>query len=175
MWLDPGLHVTYRPRNSWAALARQFWATGVWRGELVRRLGRRNPMRFFAPPGLVVTDGCCRCFRSAGCGVRHAPALVVYARDGGDERRLREYATPLDRLRYALVLATMHVAWGSGFLVGLVARRGGTRWTPPAHRVSRTSRRRRSAAPPARRRARRRGGTKRCRHAAYFCAVARNL
>ncbi len=55
VWLDPALRVTYRPRNSWPALARQFWATGVWRGELVRRLGGRNPIRFFAPPGLVVT------------------------------------------------------------------------------------------------------------------------
>ena len=34
--------------------ARQFLSTGIWRGELTRRLGAKNPLRFFAPPVLVV-------------------------------------------------------------------------------------------------------------------------
>lgn len=53
VWLDPLLRVTYWPRSTWPKLARQFVATGIWRGELVRRLGGRNPLRFFAPPVLV--------------------------------------------------------------------------------------------------------------------------
>ncbi|MBN9179039.1 MAG: glycosyltransferase, partial [Microbacterium sp.] len=54
VWFDPELAVTYWPRESWTRLARQFRATGAWRGELVRRYGRRNSVRFFAPPALVV-------------------------------------------------------------------------------------------------------------------------
>ena len=42
VWFDPALAVTYWPRESWVRLARQFHATGTWRGELVRRYGRRN-------------------------------------------------------------------------------------------------------------------------------------
>lgn len=121
VWLDPALRVTYRPRNSWTALARQFWATGVWRGELVRRLGGRNPVRFFAPPALVLTTA------AAVAPVRRlrVPSrlgLLVYAATVATSAA-REYDSLRDRLRYAAVLATMHGAWGSGFLVGLV--RGG--------------------------------------------------
>jgi hypothetical protein len=46
--------VTYWPRESWTRLVRQFSATGRWRGELVRRYGRGNSVRFFAPPALVL-------------------------------------------------------------------------------------------------------------------------
>ena len=53
VWLDPGLRVTYWPRDTWNKLARQFLSTGIWRGELTRRLGAKNPLRFFAPPLLV--------------------------------------------------------------------------------------------------------------------------
>ncbi len=54
VWFDPSLAVTYWPRESWTRLVRQFSATGRWRGELVRRYGRGNSVRFFAPPALVV-------------------------------------------------------------------------------------------------------------------------
>jgi len=50
VWFDPSLAVTYWPRESWTRLVRQFSATGRWRGELVRRYGRGNSVRFFAPP-----------------------------------------------------------------------------------------------------------------------------
>src|SRR5690606_29844240 len=36
VWLDPQLKVNYWPRSTLAKLGRQFFATGVWRGELVR-------------------------------------------------------------------------------------------------------------------------------------------
>src|SRR6478735_10552130 len=55
VWFDPSLSVTYWPRESWRRLARQFSATGRWRGEHVRRFGRGNSLRFFAPPALVLT------------------------------------------------------------------------------------------------------------------------
>jgi succinoglycan biosynthesis protein ExoA len=54
VWFDPILKVTYWPRENWRKLARQFFTTGVWRGELVRRYRGRNPWRFFVPPLLVV-------------------------------------------------------------------------------------------------------------------------
>lgn len=127
VWLDPTLRVTYWPRSSWQALARQFLATGIWRGELARRMGGRHPVRYYAPPALVV---------AAGASVVLVPLGAVV---GGQLRRLglaagaadvvylavllgaagREPGSLLDRARYVGVLATMHLSWGFGMLRGL--------------------------------------------------------
>jgi glycosyltransferase involved in cell wall biosynthesis len=129
VWLDPGLRVTYWPRNTWVKLVRQFFATGVWRGELVRRLGVRNPPRFFAPPLLLIAlvlSILVLPFHIAGVlpvwlgwiialvyagPVAYLVLLIVAA-----------VASPgglADRARFALVLPTMHLSWGAGFLVGV--------------------------------------------------------
>ena len=138
VWFDPALSVTYWPRESWARLARQFRATGAWRGELVRRYGRRNAVRFFAPPALVVviaaalvvgalqTSRVLTGWLSAVLSLIYLPILayllllgvVAAGRGGGTGWR--------DRWWTLAVLPTMHVSWGIGFLTGLVAGAGGT-------------------------------------------------
>ncbi len=129
VWFDPALRVRYWPRSSWGALMRQFWATGVWRGELVRRLGGRNSLRYFAPPLFVIDLVLC---------VVAAPLLVVGLVSGWVAwlvalvylgpvlylallafAALRSPGGLLDRLRVAYAIAIMHVSWGSGFLVGV--------------------------------------------------------
>lgn len=149
VWFDPRLSVTYWPRESWIRLARQFRATGAWRGELVRRFGRRNSLRYFAPPALVglvllaVVVGVLQL-----TGVLHGLAgllssvvylpLVAYALlvvavalapGGGGWRQ---------RLWTLVVLPTMHLSWGLGFIGGVLrgardtvdASRLGTQNTP---------------------------------------------
>lgn len=132
VWLDPALRVTYWPRDTWAKLARQFVATGIWRGELVRRHGGRHPLRYFAPPALVVASaaslvigvlqalGVLSGAVSAVLGLVHlAPglylllllALLLVPSSG---------RTLADRATFAVVIATMHVSWGSGFLRGVL-------------------------------------------------------
>ncbi len=150
VWFDPELSVTYWPRESWLRLARQFRATGAWRGELVRRFGRRNGIRFFAPPALVLL------FAAAVVaavlqvtGILHGAlsivlSVVLYlpillyvilvlsvsvAPGTGSARQ---------KLWTLLVLPTMHLSWGMGFLGGVLrgagdtvdASRLGTRNTP---------------------------------------------
>ncbi|MFS0867159.1 glycosyltransferase family 2 protein [Microbacterium sp. 179-B 1A2 NHS] len=130
VWFDPALSVTYWPRESWLQLCRQFVATGTWRGELVRRYGRSNSLRFFAPPLLVlltllavlvgvlqavgVLAGAASVLASAVYLPLALYVLVVVgvaATSGG----------PLpDRLWLAAVLPTMHLAWGAGFIGGLL-------------------------------------------------------
>jgi len=129
VWFDPALQVRYWPRSSWGALSRQFWATGVWRGELVRRLGARNSLRYFAPPLFVVDLVLC---------VLVAPLLATGLVGGWAGwvlalvylvpllylallafAALRSPGGLLDRLRVARAIAVMHVSWGSGFLVGV--------------------------------------------------------
>ncbi|QEO10881.1 glycosyltransferase family 2 protein [Protaetiibacter larvae] len=128
VWLDPALRVKYWPRSSWGALGRQFWATGVWRGELVRRLGARNSLRYFAPPALVVDLALCAVLTPllatgliggwiawvlalAYLGPIAYLALLVVA-------AATSTGSLADRIRFALVLAVMHLSWGLGFLVG---------------------------------------------------------
>lgn len=138
VWLDPQLSVTYWPRESWWRLARQFRATGAWRGELVRRYGRSNGLRFFAPPALVLNvalaliaavlqlTGVLSGAWSTVASVVYLPliayVLLVFAmalRPGG--RR-----TARERIWTLAVLPTMHLAWGAGFLVGVLRGARGT-------------------------------------------------
>ena len=135
VWLDPQLRVRYWPRNSAAKLARQFFATGVWRAELVRRLGTRNPPRFFAPPVLVIATALSIVltpFYVSGAlhGLLGGILAVVFlgpllyllvllsaaARDGGP--------STADRLRFMAAIAVMHFSWGTGFVRGFVRGAG---------------------------------------------------
>lgn len=150
VWFDPRLSVTYWPRESWVRLARQFRATGAWRGELVRRFGRRNGVRYFAPPALVVLVGLAVVVGVLQlAGVLGGPAsavvgaivylpllaylllvLAVACSPGGVSLR--------QRLWTLVVLPTMHLSWGVGFIGGVLrgardtvdASRLGTRNTP---------------------------------------------
>lgn len=134
VWLDPELRVKYWPRSTPAKLARQFFATGVWRAELVRRLGSRNPLRFFAPPVLVIaTVLSIIAIPLHATGVLHGVAgwivalvylgpllyaglLIVAA--------VTSSGSPADRVRFMAVIAIMHFSWGTGFLRGFI---GGAR------------------------------------------------
>ncbi len=126
----PELEVTYWPRTSIDALRRQMFATGVWRGHLVREM-RGTPLRYLPPPlvTLVVATslagGLAQLFglgrRSPVLAVAHLGALgylggvgvVSATRLGGDGCR--------DRALNAVVLLTMHLSWGAGFLRGFLA------------------------------------------------------
>lgn len=131
VWFDPALSVTYWPRESWTRLVRQFAATGRWRGELVRRYGRGNSLRFFAPPALVLNillalvvgalqaTGVLAGWWSAAASavylpiVAYAVLVVAVALGPGGGRGWR------DKLWTMAVLPTMHLSWGWGFVVGL--------------------------------------------------------
>lgn len=130
VWLDPQLRVSYWPRDTLTKLRRQFHATGVWRGELVRRLGGRNPLRFFAPPVLLISlvlsavlipvlavgvlpPVVAGILSLVFLGPIAYLALLVLA-------AATTPGTLADRLRLMVVLATMHLSWGGGFLVGLI-------------------------------------------------------
>ena len=130
VWLDPQLRVSYWPRSTLLKLHRQFFATGVWRGELVRRLGSRNPLRFFAPPVLlisVVLSAILLPLHLTGVlsGVLGWVLALVYLGPLAylGLLILAAITTPgslADRLRLMVVLATMHLSWGAGFLVGVL-------------------------------------------------------
>lgn len=136
VWFDPKLQVRYWPRSSWGALARQFWATGKWRGELVRRLGTRNSLRYFAPPLFVVALVLCVVLAVllaagviAGWWARilslgfAVPVLYLALLAVAAARSRGSFA---DRMRVAVAIVIMHVSWGSGFLLGVIRGAGDT-------------------------------------------------
>ncbi|GAA2516147.1 glycosyltransferase family 2 protein [Rarobacter incanus] len=137
VWFVPQLVVTYRPRASLGALARQFFATGSWRGELARRDLRHTSVRYFAPPLLigglaagVIAVACAPLAGRTAAGVTatclaltptalYAAALIAACagRAGGESLR--------DRAATLAVLPTMHLSWGAGFWRGFIAGAGG--------------------------------------------------
>jgi glycosyltransferase involved in cell wall biosynthesis len=116
VWFSPALRVTYRPRPSLGALARQYFHYGRWRREVMRRHPGSVTLRYLAPPLALV--GFVAGLGAGIAGVRWAfvlPAGYVVlvtvgaaAISGGLPWR--------SRLTLPAVLATMHGSWGAGFL-----------------------------------------------------------
>lgn len=131
VWFDPSLAVTYWPRENWLRLVRQFRATGTWRGELVRRFGRRNSLRFFAPPALVAVlalavvvgvlqaTGVLSGAWSWAASAVYVPLAAYAALIAGVAISPRPSRGWRERLWGLLVIPSMHLAWGAGFLVGI--------------------------------------------------------
>lgn len=130
VWFTPELVVTYRPRPSLRRLARQFVATGLWRGELARRFPRATSLRYLAPPAFVVVLGLGTVLGLGGAvaaavGSPWAWALLGWLVPGG--YLLAVVAAALAAPRWlgvagrawlVVVLPTIHVGWGTGFLGG---------------------------------------------------------
>jgi hypothetical protein len=123
IWFTPGMQVTYRPRSTVKALARQYLEYGRWRREVVRRYPDTLSLRYLAAP--VAVSGVALGTAAGVAAALGAPqwlsvgwlapagyaALVtvggaVAAKDEGAEVAVR----------MPLVLATMHGSWGFGFL-----------------------------------------------------------
>ena len=119
VWFSPELKVTYWPRSSWTALVKQFYSTGVWRGDLTKRDLKRTSLRYFIPPALVSVLGFGLLMALFGLSIGWLPTLVYL---------LAVIAVGfLAKLpQVPLVLATMHISWGYGFLVGYFKGATGT-------------------------------------------------
>ena len=125
VWFTPELRVTYRPRSTLGALARQFFRTGQWRREVIRRHPETASLRYLIPPAAVLGSGGGLLGAIAGLLLR-VPWLLVLLALPGSYLAYLSYATAsmrgLDsatRRRLPLVLAVMHFGWGLGFLRGL--------------------------------------------------------
>jgi hypothetical protein len=141
VWFDPALSVTYRPRSSLPALASQFLRTGQWRRDLVRQYPETAAGRYLAPPVAVVLVVAGTVAGLAGAiGGRRALAwgwllpggyaAAILAGAAVEGRGLPRAA----HVRLPAVLAVMHGAWGSGFLLSPRRVRGDrppARWPAP--------------------------------------------
>jgi hypothetical protein len=131
VWFVPDVEVTYWPRSDWKPLVRQMWATGVWRGEMVRRNGRTR-LRYLAAPAVVVGLGASAAVAVTGLD-RRTPvpfalahlAPLAYAGFLGWVGATAGASDLPSRARDAAVVATIQASWGAGFLKG-VTRGAGT-------------------------------------------------
>ena len=129
IWFSPDLSVTYRPRSSLSAVAKQFFHTGQWRREVIRRHPETASKRYLAPPVAVIglAVGTILGIIGLATGISWldigflAPlgyALLLIFGSAMEGRYL-----PWKALFWMpLVCATMHVSWGLGFLIGLRER-----------------------------------------------------
>jgi succinoglycan biosynthesis protein ExoA len=130
IWFTPELRVTYRPRATLYALAHQHFRYGRWRRVVARRYPETVNLRYLAPPvvaaanvvglllglaglvGLAVDGGGVVRYLMLGLVVPVAYAVGVT----GAAIALARGLPPLVRARVPLVLVTMHMTWGIGFL-----------------------------------------------------------
>jgi len=110
VWFDPAIRSTYRPRGSFLGFMRQYYRYGRGRAATVRKHPDSLRARQLAAPLLVL--GLLSPWRRP---VTLAYLAVVAAGTGVEARRQRGGAAGL-----AVALPLMHLAWGVGFLVGLL-------------------------------------------------------
>ncbi|HEX9855247.1 MAG TPA: glycosyltransferase family 2 protein [Acidimicrobiia bacterium] len=119
VYFHPDLAVEYSPRRSLAALASQYRQYGTWKREVLRRHPDSLRWRQLAAPGLVVGLAA-----SAGLALTPArplslvvPGLYLAALAASALLETVRRADPAGLL-LPVVLPTMHLAWGFGFLTG---------------------------------------------------------
>ncbi|GAO09809.1 glycosyltransferase family 2 protein [Streptomyces lydicamycinicus] len=116
IWFSPELKVQYRPRPSIKALAKQYKDYGKWRHVVARYHAGSINLRYLAPPTAV-------CAIAAGLVVGAAvtpwglvvPAGYLAAITAGSVPAGKGLSLKA-RVQIPVALATMHMAWGAGFL-----------------------------------------------------------
>ncbi|CAN5849068.1 hypothetical protein BH23DEI1_BH23DEI1_23290 [soil metagenome] len=123
IYFDPAIRFTYTPRGSVRALARQYFEYGWWRVETLRRHPASLRWRQTLPPVFVATLvvllllvpwSAYAAALLALLLLAYAAVLIAVAR-----REAHRGARLLDLVG---AFATVHFAWGSGFLVSLLSR-----------------------------------------------------
>ncbi|RAJ30169.1 cellulose synthase/poly-beta-1,6-N-acetylglucosamine synthase-like glycosyltransferase [Kitasatospora sp. SolWspMP-SS2h] len=132
VWFTPQLRVTYRPRPTMRALAKQYRDYGRWRRVVTRYHRGSVNLRYLAPPaallgvlaGLLLGIALHPAFLALPVGYL---AVIAYGCLRGPRMPFKA------RLLHPFALATMHMSWGFGFLTSprKLARRV-IASTPPA-------------------------------------------
>jgi glycosyltransferase involved in cell wall biosynthesis len=114
VYFDPRLVVTYRPRGTVRALAKQYFEYGRWRRVVSRRHEGTINYRYLAPPFTVIGVVSSIVLGATLTPLLFIPALtyalfilIASARIG---KSLPEFVS------MPLILLTMHMSWGIGFL-----------------------------------------------------------
>ena len=114
IFFDPRLHVTYRPRSSVKALAKQYFEYGRWRRVVSRRHQGTINYRYLAPPFALIGTAL-----SVILGLVIHQILIIPATIYGVFLIFASLITGkgfVEKLLLPIVLFTMQMSWGLGFL-----------------------------------------------------------
>ena len=115
VYFDPRLHVTYRPRPTVKALAKQYFEYGRWRHIVARRHQGTVNLRYLAPPVALVATILSLVMGIFISSLWFIPALIylffLCLASLIIGRSVVEY------LRLPWILFTMHMSWGAGYLL----------------------------------------------------------
>ena len=122
VWFDPELVVEYRPRRSLSALWKQYFEYGTWKRVVLKRNPRSLRLRQLAPVALVLGLLASLFLAILGSSLAlvvpaaYAVSIAIGTLVAG--RRVRAEVA----VRLPLALLTMHIGWGSGFILGVPRR-----------------------------------------------------
>lgn len=125
VWFSPELRVTYWPRGRFGRLVKQFYSTGVWRGDLTRRDIGGASKRYFMPPMLVLAILAGLVLLAFGQLIGIVP-LAAYLLGVSAVAVLAGGLSLKSRAALVIALATMHLSWGWGFVRGFIRGATGT-------------------------------------------------
>ena len=114
IFFDPRLHVTYRPRSSVKALAKQYFEYGRWRRVVSRRHQGTINYRYLAPPFALIGT-----VLSIVLALISNQIFIIPAAIYGIFLILASLITGkgiIEKLLLPIVLFTMQMSWGLGFL-----------------------------------------------------------
>jgi len=119
VYLDPSLRVRYLPRSRPGPLWRQYFGYGTWKRVVIRRSPGSLRARQAAAPLLVVGLGA----SAVAAFTPLAPLSLVVPGAYGAAVVAAAIGAAISRrdpagLLLTVALPTMHLAWGSGFLLG---------------------------------------------------------
>ena len=125
VWFNPDLFVTYRPRPNVFKLAKQYFEYGSWRHEVMRRhpdtRRTKSALRYFAPPLAVALIVIGKILGSIGFVMGNALVWGYIFPLGYLALTFVSSLTLVKRARSGalwlpIVLMTMQMSWGIGFL-----------------------------------------------------------
>ncbi len=125
VWFSPELRVVYWPRGRFGKLAKQFYSTGVWRGDLSRRDPAGASKRYWVPPILVAGSFLGLVLLAFDYWQGILP-LALYLLGVAFVAVTAAGLSLKSRAALVVALATMHFSWGWGFLVGFLRGASGT-------------------------------------------------
>ncbi len=114
VWFDPTIRSTYLPRDSFRAVARQFYRYGRGRANTVVRHPRQVRLRQLAAPMLVL----------GLLSRRRRTVAIAYGVVVAGRAACEASKDPLVAPALALALPVMHLSWGVGFLQGIATAAG---------------------------------------------------
>jgi glycosyltransferase involved in cell wall biosynthesis len=114
IWFDPRLVVTYRPRDTFRKLAKQYFEYGRWRRAVSREHKGTVNYRYLAPPIALVINLLSLILGLTLNSVFFLPVIIYLVAIILSSIFIGK--TLYQKLTLPLVLITMHMSWGFGFI-----------------------------------------------------------